>query len=309
LTPASAPRQEEDSITPNPIVESPTGIQSAHSFTDSVDPTTVSPNSTLQPPRTAESDAVSIRSTTNRIGSGNTPSKGNSDLFTTPLPTPKKKRTWRRNSQSRKPTGLASAIAASGLAMVSPAMSPPIPILSPQIPNGIQRTTTQQSSTGSVSRTRTSLDLPDNSPHRRRPSASVSVSIHSENNSEIYSDDRGEYSGVEGNSTDGNGSGSEDDLMDLELTEDDIPVTGFAVASNKRNADFHELFPNIPEGDYLIEGEQMSSLRISITDYNGRLWVCVAEGNTHSRPDIHFRKPHMLSCQYLWLDNRREPSL
>ena len=43
--------------------------------------------------------------------------------------------------------------------------------------------------------------------------------------------------------------------MDLELTEEDIPVTGFAVASNKRNADFHELFHNIPDGDYLIEGE------------------------------------------------------
>lgn len=38
--------------------------------------------------------------------------------------------------------------------------------------------------------------------------------------------------------------------------EDDVlpSVTGFAVASNKRNAEFHEVFPNIPEGDYLIEG-------------------------------------------------------
>jgi hypothetical protein len=106
-----------------------------------------------------------------------------------------------------------------------------------------------------VSRTRTSLDLPSASPRKRRPSQSISISIHSENNSEVYSDDRGEYSGVEGNTTDENDSESEDDLMDLELTEDDIPVTGFAVASNKRNADFHELFPNIPEGDYLIEGE------------------------------------------------------
>lgn len=39
-----------------------------------------------------------------------------------------------------------------------------------------------------------------------------------------------------------------------ELTADLMPVTGFAVASSKRNADFHELFPDIPEGDYLIEG-------------------------------------------------------
>jgi len=40
---------------------------------------------------------------------------------------------------------------------------------------------------------------------------------------------------------------------DLGLNVDDIPVTGFAVASNKRNAEFHENFPWIPEGDYLIE--------------------------------------------------------
>ncbi|KAG2035709.1 GRAM domain-containing protein [Suillus americanus] len=41
-----------------------------------------------------------------------------------------------------------------------------------------------------------------------------------------------------------------DDELDI---NEDIPVTGFAVASSKRNADFHELFPSIPEGDYLIE--------------------------------------------------------
>ncbi|CAE6493001.1 unnamed protein product [Rhizoctonia solani] len=31
------------------------------------------------------------------------------------------------------------------------------------------------------------------------------------------------------------------------------PIPGFVVASSKRNADFHELFPNIPEGDYLVQ--------------------------------------------------------
>lgn len=46
---------------------------------------------------------------------------------------------------------------------------------------------------------------------------------------------------------------SEDDALLAELNDGDIPVTGFAVASNKRNADFHELFRTIPEGDYLIE--------------------------------------------------------
>lgn len=44
-------------------------------------------------------------------------------------------------------------------------------------------------------------------------------------------------------------SGGEDDYGD-----NLIPVAGFAVASTKRNQDFHEVFPTVPEGDYLIEG-------------------------------------------------------
>jgi hypothetical protein len=64
----------------------------------------------------------------------------------------------------------------------------------------------------------------------------------------------------------------DDDLDESDTTEDDdsdadarttrssisrmsLPVTGFAVASNKRNLEFHTLFNQIDEGDYLIEGE------------------------------------------------------
>lgn len=53
------------------------------------------------------------------------------------------------------------------------------------------------------------------------------------------------------------GYGSEDDSENI--SEDDglvhLPVTGFAVASNRRNAEFHGLFPTVDEGDYLIEGK------------------------------------------------------
>ena len=44
----------------------------------------------------------------------------------------------------------------------------------------------------------------------------------------------------------------DDDDSDLEGL---LPVTGFAVASNRRNAEFHSMFPAVDEGDYLIEGE------------------------------------------------------
>lgn len=51
--------------------------------------------------------------------------------------------------------------------------------------------------------------------------------------------------------------GDEDDEDDDGLDDDldDLPVTGFAVASAKRNNDFHLLFNEVPEVDYLIEGE------------------------------------------------------
>jgi hypothetical protein len=49
-------------------------------------------------------------------------------------------------------------------------------------------------------------------------------------------------------------SGSDLSAGDDEYGDDLIPVTGFAVASTKRNQDFHEMFPTVPEGDYLIEG-------------------------------------------------------
>ncbi|KZO91222.1 hypothetical protein CALVIDRAFT_521820 [Calocera viscosa TUFC12733] len=59
----------------------------------------------------------------------------------------------------------------------------------------------------------------------------------------------------------GSVSGSEDDEDDLspdalsmELEDEDIPsITGFAVASMKRQQDFHDLFPEVGQDDYLIE--------------------------------------------------------
>jgi hypothetical protein len=47
----------------------------------------------------------------------------------------------------------------------------------------------------------------------------------------------------------------EDDDDDESDYEAGLPVTGFAVASNRRNAEFHSMFPAVDEGDYLIEGE------------------------------------------------------
>ncbi|THV00736.1 GRAM-domain-containing protein [Dendrothele bispora CBS 962.96] len=64
----------------------------------------------------------------------------------------------------------------------------------------------------------------------------------------------GYYSGLDDDSDEDSDEDDDDDGVEsLDLAMDDIPVTGFAVASSRRNADFHELFPSIPAGDYLIE--------------------------------------------------------
>ncbi|KAI0348329.1 GRAM-domain-containing protein [Trametopsis cervina] len=67
----------------------------------------------------------------------------------------------------------------------------------------------------------------------------------------------------------GIGGGSDDDELDLDA--DDIPVTGFAVASARRNQEFHEMFPTIPEGDYLIEDYGCALQREILVQ--GRLYI------------------------------------
>ncbi|KAJ7174264.1 hypothetical protein C8R46DRAFT_1030972 [Mycena filopes] len=182
-------------------------------------------------------------------------------------------RPWRR-SAPKKPMGLAGAIAASGLAMANPGMTAPQQsTLSPQVMNTNENRSSPSLVTSPMSNPNRKLTAsPEAVAHRRHRSGSNGKSPRSEHKrrgttgsmvghgspeGEYFEDQGGYYSGLEESDGDGSGSDSSDDsgsgLEELDLGEDDIPVTGFAVASNKRNADFHELFPGIPEGDYLID--------------------------------------------------------
>jgi hypothetical protein len=87
----------------------------------------------------------------------------------------------------------------------------------------------------------------------------------------------------------------ESDTEESDVYDDDLEVTGFAVASNRRNADFHALFPRVDEGDYLIEGEQTKG------HADQRLWLCPVKGYPRPGSTIRVGKPHLLSCQHLWL--------
>ncbi|KAH7886324.1 hypothetical protein F5I97DRAFT_1809565 [Phlebopus sp. FC_14] len=182
----------------------------------------------------------------------------------------KKQKTWRKPSistPSRKPSGIASAIAASGLTMANATSQvPPVPV----VPASASKVNLSQNGT----KTKDS-SLSSRSKVQHTASASMHSMLsgreagpHSRNMSLSRSDfSDGQYQSDTFGSSEAS-SGSDDEL---DLNEDDIPVTGFAVASNKRNADFHELFPPIPEGDYLIEDYGCALQREILIQ--GRLYV------------------------------------
>ncbi|KAJ6583194.1 hypothetical protein B0H10DRAFT_1834207 [Mycena sp. CBHHK59/15] len=258
-TPYNSPDQEEP--TPNPLTESPTAMRP-----------TEFPS---QSPTRRDTDVLSL---TSQGGQKKKPTS----------------RPWRR-SAPKKPMGLAGAIAASGLAMANPGMTAPHQsTLSPQVMNQNENRSSPSLVTSPISNPnsrKATLSSPeshrrhhtatngkahrDKTDHRRRRTTG-SVASHGEGDG-YFPDEQGEYySGLEESSDDGSGSDSSgdggSDLEDLDLGEDDIPVTGFAVASNKRNADFHELFPGIPEGDYLIEEDYGCALQREIL-IQGRIYV------------------------------------
>ncbi|KAE9397455.1 hypothetical protein BT96DRAFT_73329 [Gymnopus androsaceus JB14] len=266
---ATAPAfTEVDDMTP--IVESPTSEFPGRSalFSDDTTPTPTphangnyTSSFLASPPR--DSDAVSIRSTKN-----------------SPPSDKKSNKPWRRAASS-KPTGLASAIAASGLTMANPSFTANnLPQISPP---AVTRTGTVASSrkaslssnsgapymlhAGSTSggASSSSQFSPPRSSKSRRSSIGSggrrtrngrahrpSLSMHTTRTRMTMmipvrnadADDVDLALGL------GRGGVGSDMGHDMGLPQ----VTGFAVASSRRNTDFHELFRSIPEGDYLIEG-------------------------------------------------------
>ncbi|KZT63949.1 hypothetical protein DAEQUDRAFT_815349 [Daedalea quercina L-15889] len=179
-----------------------------------------------------------------RSGSGNSQTSPTSSTLS---PSPKRKGTS---------NGIAGAIAASGLAM-GMGMTPVPPVDLSQLPP------TPGTSSSLASRGQRPRRSSDMSHGRRSRQASITYPA-----SEFS--DRDSYRSGEDDLL-GGGSGLEDMDDDLDLDPDDIPVTGFAVASNKRNQDFHELFPSVPEGDYLIEDYGCALQREILIQ--GRLYV------------------------------------
>jgi hypothetical protein len=141
--------------------------------------------------------------------------------------------------QSTMGMGLASALAASGLGIVPPshvmALSPtPAPVANMPLHKRTSATSLGRSTaSGSPVRSRRSTTA------RPRDVSNASISTAQP------------VDGPEGS----NSEDSDYDSADaLDFGDDDIPITGFAVATMKRNQEFHDLFPTIPPDDYLIDG-------------------------------------------------------
>lgn len=210
-----------------PLVESPTSpVPPVPAITKSFTTNNIPSNSFafLSPTKQKDSDAASIRSVSS--------SRSRSFFSGGTFDSIKKSRS---KSPKRKPTGLASAIAISGLTV---AMSPQNEIAEQlkdsvaAVEKGYTRNRTISSASKHDKQT-SSLELPGNSSGTRSRAPSFAQPSEYSSGSEETDEEES------------------DDVDDV--TADLMPVTGFAVASSKRNADFHELFPDIPEGDYLIE--------------------------------------------------------
>ncbi|CAE6507027.1 unnamed protein product [Rhizoctonia solani] len=127
--------------------------------------------------------------------------------------------------------GIAGALAQSGMSLAHPInptlIAPPMPTVTKQ------PTRTATAFSAIIPRSPSEVSFPSGGPLSKSTSRAS----------------KGSKSRA-GESSESEGYDSEDALS---FTPGEIPITGFAVASSKRNADFHELFPNVPDGDYLIE--------------------------------------------------------
>ncbi|KAH7338826.1 hypothetical protein B0J17DRAFT_570838 [Rhizoctonia solani] len=148
--------------------------------------------------------------------------------------------------------GIAGALAQSGMSLAHPInptlIAPPMPVVTKQptraataLSSILPRSPSETSFTGGVTLSKTTSRV-----------------------------SKGSKSRVGGESSDSDAYDSEDALS---FTPGEIPITGFAVASSKRNADFHELFPNVPEGDYLIEGTDYGCALQREILIQGRLYI------------------------------------
>lgn len=63
-------------------------------------------------------------------------------------------------------------------------------------------------------------------------------------------------------------------------------ITGFAVASNKRNREFHSTFRSVPDADYLLDGTVPHSLHPTANLWSNRLWLCSTERDLGTRQNL-----------------------
>ena len=190
----------------------------------------------LAPAGNSEHEVKKRRSWRRPSATETTPQVPPFQLHTAPTIMSKKPQT---RHQSTMGMGLASALAASGLGIVPPSH---VMAFSSTPGQSVNMPLHKNASAMSLGRSTVSI-----SPVRSKRSATGRPR-------DVSSASSSTAQPVDGTV----GSDSDDSDYDsgdaLDFADDDIPITGFAVATMKRNQEFHELFPTIPADDYLIDG-------------------------------------------------------
>ena len=258
-------------------------------------------NITSQSPNRQSSESTSLAPTSSilrgRSGSGASSTSQKSVRLATSPSSRTRKISGKKGKGS---AGIAGALALSGIALAAPGpnLSQPIQITGVNMPNGKPKQLQRNNSSDHASppnSTSTSSNFfvpgPSQPPMVSRSSEEASgydserpLSHYSPEESPQYEDE------LYGNMVSIDALGDFDDVMNQ-------LGAGYALASSKRNTDFHGIFKNIPEDDYLIEGKLWLRIRITcLIKYYRRLWMCSTARNPDTGPPLHLRASPLLQC-------------
>lgn len=86
-------------------------------------------------------------------------------------------------------------------------------------------------------------------------------------------------------------------------------ITGFAVASNKRNREFHAMFRSVPEADYLLDGMVLPGTLVCSLTHMARLWMRITKGNPCPWTYVCLREPYLFQFEHLRMGHKCETFL
>lgn len=255
-------------------INSPTSQSSSNDYLGAHSQSSSVPTS---PPSHSRPHSRSVSRPASRSPSFNAQTQTRPDSQSLHPPTVSPTRSRRNTKSSGGSSGIAGAIALSGVALASPnsqlrhplglarasSHAPPnssVDANGPPTSPSLNATTHSGESQGNTSERRSTASSVHNgvTPVRSRESIDSNIPISppdSRRESEVYNSPvLSSQANTSMMNLNDQGFLSMDQLGDFDDVVSQLG-TGYAVASSKRNADFHALFKNISDDDYLIEGQ------------------------------------------------------